>query len=177
VSQNCLQSSWTPVKLVHVLETVAPGFAEQINSLGSGAFTNIANANMVKQNAGLTQRMKNALVGYSKLLADHYERTITSEALAEVDLLSENFRSFYGSQRERREAFDAIAKYILDHLGIDREPLVVAEYRAVAMVEAGLDFSGRLMPIAGSVDNPSTITSIRSTDERFIDSEFIAIYW
>jgi len=174
MAQDGLQDSWTPVKLAHVLESVAPGLASQIDTVGSSAFAAMANASTSSQSVELKQQlMRDALVGYATLLADHYDLSITAQDSSEVGLLSEQHCISFGSQRGRREAFDAIATFMLDRFGLDREPLIVANYRAVALADAGLNFSAQTMPLVTSDNLPSAASS----EERFLDSEFIAIYW
>lgn len=174
MAQDGLQNSWTPVKLADVLESVAPGLAKQIDTAGSSALAAIAEASMSGQSVEpKQQRVHGALVGYARLLADHYDHGITSQDFSKINLLSEKHWASFDSQRERREAFDAVATFLLDRFGVEREPDIVADYRAAALEGAGLHFSGQAMPLVTSDDLPSAASS----DERFLDSEFVAIYW
>jgi hypothetical protein len=118
--------------------------------------------------------MHNALVGYATLLAEHYGHSITVQDLSEVGLPSEQQCNSFGSQKERREAFDAIATFLLNRFDLEREPLTVAQYRTVALADAGLDISGQSMPLVVSADVPSIDAPF---EDRFLDSEFVAIYW
>ena len=174
IAQDGLQDSWTPVKLAHVLASVAPGLGNQINIAGSSVLASMVRASKTNQSVERKrQLMRCALVTYAKLLADHYDRSITAQDLSEAGLPSEQHCKSFGSQKERREAFDAIATFLLDRFGLERETLIVAQYRAVALNDAGLDFSGQPMPLVASDDVPSAAPS----EERFLDSEFVAIYW
>jgi hypothetical protein len=174
ITQDGLQDSWTPVKLADVLDSVAPGLGDQINLSGSGVLASMARTSKTGQSAELKrQLMHRALVYYATSLTGHYGRSITAQDLSAAGLLSEQHCSTYSSQKERREAFDAVATFLLDRFGLEREPLVVAQYRAVALADAGLDFAGQPMPLVASDDIPSKM----SPQERFLDSEFVAIYW
>jgi hypothetical protein len=174
MAQDGLQDSWTPVKLAHVLDLVVPGLGNQIDIAGSGALASMVRGSKTNQSVERKrQLMRCALISYATLLADHYGRSITVQDLSEAGLLSEQYCSSFGSQKERREAFDAIATFLLDRFGLEREPLIVAQYRGVALTDAGLDFSGQPMPLVASDDVPSAASS----EERFLDTEFVAIYW
>ena len=117
--------------------------------------------------------MHEALVGYATLLADHYGLEITAQDFDQVNRLADQHCGFFGSQKERRESFEAIATFVLHRFGLKREPLVVAQYRNIALTDAGLDISGQVMPVVASDD----VSSVASSEERFLDTEFVAIYW
>jgi len=167
-----LQNSWTPVKFVQVLETVSPDLAKQLNDLGSGALNNLS-ANPIDAEAKSKTFMKDALVEYANLLAKHYEFKLTEQNLVQINLISQKFCGFYNTQTERRKAFDVIAQYIIETIGVEKDSTLIAEYRAIALFDAGLDFSGKPLPLVTAISNQSSLPS----NDRFIDSEFVAIYW
>jgi hypothetical protein len=165
LAQDSIQDSWTPVKLVHVLETVMPDIANQINAIGSMAGASNQNSELKQQFAHDT------LVSYAKLLADHYDHNITEDELYEAGLPSEQHCKSFGSQKERREAFEEISTFVLKRFNIEREPDIVAQFREVALQDANPHLSGQ-------PTSPVTSTSSSTnSDERFLDSEIIAIYW
>jgi len=175
LAEDGLQLSWTPVKLAQVLQSVAPDIADQLNAAGSGALAAMATAGPPPQSEEQKRRMmKEALVAYGQMLARHYGREVTAEDLSRVGLPSEQHCASHGSLQKRREAFEAIAAFVLESLGIQRESVVVAQYRAAALGDAGLDLLGRPMPLMSPLDASSSGTR---ADERFLDVEFIAIYW
>jgi hypothetical protein len=179
LTQVGLQDSWTPVKLAHVLDLVIPGLGNQIDALGSGVLASMGKTRHTNQSVERKQQlMHNALITYAKLLADHYHRGITTQDLSEVGLLSKQYCNSFASQKERREAFDAIATFLLGRFDLEREPSVVAQYRTDALINAGMDFSGQPMPLLVSDDVPSDDVLVAApSEERFLDSEFVAIYW
>jgi hypothetical protein len=79
----------------------------------------------------------------------------------------------FGSLDERRKAFSAITKHLVDRFGFPQEPDISAQYREAALTNAGLHFSGQVAPLVASDDVPSSTPE----KERFLDSEFVAIYW
>jgi hypothetical protein len=117
--------------------------------------------------------MHDALINYSKFLADHYKLNLTQQNFDEIRLLSEQHCASFSSQEKRYKAFEVIAKYLIDNFSLEREPLTFAQYRASALTDAGLNFSGSPIPLVTSHE----IVSSTSSKERFLDSEFIAIYW
>ena len=179
LAQDGIQNSWTPVKLAHVLDLVVPGLGNQIDSLWSVVLKSMGKARKTNQSKDRKkQLMHDALVCYATLLAEHYGHTIAIQDLSEAGLLSEKQCNSYDSIKEKRKAFDEIATFLLDRFSLEWEPLTVAHYRAVALVDADLDFTEQSLSPAASPDIPSTdAPPAKSFDERFLDSEFVAIYW
>lgn len=173
LAQDGIQDSWTPVKLAQVLDLVVPGLSTQIDMLGPSLLTSMVKATESNQAIDRKRLMHDALTGYAVLLAKHYGRSISTEELSEAGLPSDQQCHSFGSQKERREAFNEIATFVLQRLCIDREPMIVAEYRAVALMDAGLDLLGQPMTFMASND----VTVATSSENRFLDSEFVAIYW
>ena len=170
-----IQDSWTPIKLTEVLRSVAPEVADQLNAAGSGALEAISGrTSPAEREAAQRQMMHAALVAYGQMFGAHYDHVITERDLAEADLLSEKQCTSYGSLQDRRAAFDKVALHVLERFHIERDSLVVAQYRAAALCDAGMDLMGQVMPAASHGLEPSPRAE---QDERFLDVEFIAIYW
>lgn len=174
MAQDGLQDSWTPVKLVHVLESVSPDVAQQIDTVGSMAFAAMSRTGTQGTREDRKRSLwSSALVRYAALLAEHYGHTCTEAELSEVGLPAKEHLSSLDTQAGRRDAFESIASFLLERFGIEREPLVVAQYRAAALVDAGLDLMGQPLSLATPVSSDLTTPS----RERFLDTEFVAIYW
>lgn len=174
MAQDGTQSSWTPIKLAHVLDAVAPGFANEIDAAGSGALAAMVNASKSNLNANRKQHlMKKALQTYAMLLIEHYCLSTTEQDMAHISFLSEQYCTSFNSQRERREAFEAIAQFLLVRFDLEREPMIVAQYRSAALADVGLDISGQPMPLVV----PEDVAPSPNSEERFLDTEFVAIYW
>jgi hypothetical protein len=131
------------------------------------------NASTTDQKANAIQLANIALTRYGILLAEHYGKTLTKEDLSLVGLPSEYQCNSFGSFEERRTAFNDIADFVKSHLNLELEPLTVAQIRGIAMHEAGVDLLGRPLPAAA--DTPTAELSSRV--KRFIDSEFVGVYW
>lgn len=174
MTQDGLQNSWTPVKLAHVLRSVEPGLADQIDALGSGAL-----AAMVETGKpdGSTERkqqlMHEALIAYARSMVDHYGHSLTAQDLSEIELLSEQHCTSSDTLTGRREAFDEITSFLHERFDFPWENLIAAQYRSVALTDAGFPLLKQATSPVASDDVPSPASS----QERFLDSEFIAIYW
>lgn len=178
VAQDGLQDSWMPVKLAQVLETVSPGLAEQINALGENAFASMTNTNLSSQTIEKERRMCKALTDYARLMGEHYDRSISGQDWLKITEIALEKCRLHSSQKERYEAFEAVSTFLLEHLRIERDPEITAKSRELALNNAGLDFSGQIMPFEVSnnplPDNPLTESA---PERQLLDTEFIAVYW
>lgn len=174
LTQDGLRDSWSPVKLAHVFESVVPGLATQMNFSGLDAIAKITDSSNSNQNMELKQQLAHdTLVNYAKLLADHFEKNITLQIQEKINLLADQHCVSFGNQKGRRAAFESIAAYLIDSFDLKKEPLVFAQYRAIALNDAGLDLSGK----PASLTAANNAVSPTAPQERFLDSEFVAIYW
>ena len=173
LAEDRIQHSWRPVKLAHVLDLIVPGLGNQIDSLGSGVLASIIRASKTEPRIDRQQQMREALVSYARLFAERYGQSITEQELVDAGVLTEQQCNSYGGLMERREAFNAIATFLIQRFGIEREPMVIAECRAEALEKAGLGWSGPSPSFAPSDNVPAAVSS----GHRFLDSEFVAIYW
>jgi len=173
LAQGGITESWTPVKLAHILDLVKPGLGNDVDRLGSFVLASMVNASTTDQSADRKQLVHDALVSYATSLAQAFGHTICAQDLAQAGLLSETQYDSFGSIEERRKAFNEIAAFLSKRFDVELNPLHVAQYRTIALVDAGMDLFGKPLPIAtaGSVDAGLPI------QRRFLDSEFVAIYW
>lgn len=174
VAREGLQDSWNPVPLARMLQTVAPGLAAE-GGADSGALARAVQANGAGPSVQLRQpSMSDVLMIYGKLLADHYGGSIATEDLSRhVEALSQLGFSSCNRHEERRAAFDIVGDFVLSRLGVQADPTVLAECRAAALTNAGLDpFWQPLMVPAGETECRSV-----PPDMRFLEVEFVAIYW
>jgi hypothetical protein len=172
IAQHGIQPSWTPVKLVHMLEFVVPGIATQIENLGRGAFNNAGRSNPIL--SAEQQLVCGVLENYAKLLAQHYDHELTSQDLVEVNRLASQYSKSFKGVRAQRPAFEAISTFVLSRFKIPRDPDIVAKYRDKAR-----EVFARGLPLDQFTQQEKKSKTPHTTlaDERFIDSEIIAIYW
>ena len=144
LAEDGIQHSWRPVKLAHVLDLVVPGLGNQIDTLGAGVLASIIRAGKTEPRIDRQQQMREALVYYARLFAERSGQSITEQELVDAGLLTEQQCNSYGGLMERREAFNAITTFLIQRFGIEREPMIIAEYRAEALEKAGLGWLDRL---------------------------------
>lgn len=174
VAKDGVQNFWRPVKLADVLSTVVPDIGEQIDNMGAGVLNAMANASSTNQNQELKKRLiYKSLIVYAKLLAEYYKFDLSEKDLNQIKNLAKKNYKHFNSIKERRASFNIILKYLTDRFKFEKDPLVVAQYRTVALLDAGLNYSGEPLSV-----KENYITPNKSNDsERFLDTEFIAIYW
>lgn len=176
VAQDGLQHTWTPMKLGDVLDSVIPGFSEIMESMGSNILSSVASLDIRDSGRKIEQQrthMRQALVNYVTLLAEYYEREITMQDLSEIEPLVDIHSDSFGNLKERRETFNAVAEVLLQRFGVERDPYILATYREVALRDAGFDISGDLVHLSNSREASSRLLS----NEHFLVTEFVAIYW
>jgi hypothetical protein len=173
VACDGIQDTWVPIKLAQVLETVAPDLAMQMNNLGSETFDLISHGVTNIEDGEKRKCMRKALVEYSVLLAEEYKYVYTEQDKSQLNHIVEQYDSYFGSQKERREAFDNVVEFVLALIGRERNPLLFAELRQKALSNVGFDPLDALKPVKTKMVFEDT----QIVKEYFIDSEFVAIYW
>ena len=175
VAQDGIQESWTPIKLAHVLDAVAPDLGQQIEVAGHGALAVMSDAGRSDRGTERhTDCMREALLTYAKLLAQHHGKTLHSEHEDGIIEVAERHCRSNGTLSERRIAFGAVTTELQRCLGIDHDPILSAQYRAVALCDAGVHLNGRTLPAVASDESSAMVDA---SDQRFLDSEFVAMYW
>ena len=175
VAQDGIQESWTPVKLAHVLDAVVPDLGRQIEVAGRDALAKMSDAGSSDQVAERrTDCMREALLAYAELLAQHHGKTIHGGHEKEIGQVAERYCRSNGTLSERRIAFSAITGELQKHFSIEHDSLLAAKYRTAALTDAGLHPDGRTLP-SEAFDESSVM--LDSSGQRFLDSEFIAMYW
>lgn len=172
LAQDALTHSWTPVKLANILDLVKPGLGDQIDTLGSVVLASMVNASSTDQTADRRELVRKALIRYAVLLGEHYKEQVTVNDLTAAGLLSDERCDDFDTFEARRNAFNDIFTFMKQRINVNFEPLIVAQYRMIALLEAGLDPMGKPLPATTSVAIPPT-----SAEKKFLDCEFVAIYW
>lgn len=172
LGQDGLRPSWTPVKLAHILDLVKPGLGDQIDTLGSVVLASMVSASASDQSADRKKFARDALTRYAILLGEHFKTAVTSDDLAASGLSSDADCGDFETVEARRRAFNRVADFLKERFEVDSDPVVLAQYRTAALIEAGLDLTGKPLPA-----NTATVTTTQTTEKRYLDSEFVAIYW
>lgn len=169
LNRTGFQKSWTPVKLVDVLRDVIPDFAEVMDTMNRSVLSAMSSAVAAHQNTSPSHRVRTATVAYAMLLGDRAGVEVTEEELEIAGLFDHDFTDTDVNVRDWREMLARVTRFIEERTGqtFDRE--AAADYRVAAITEARL-----LEPVA-----PVTTfeTQPAETQERFLDSEIVAVYW
>ena len=176
IAEDGLNDSWTPIKLVHVLNELNPTLGRGLESACQTALAAMGTTNHSIQTEDThTVYMRGALMRYAQMLAKHYGHTIGDECLTDLKTMADRQFGTTDDIHARRRAFGHIAKVLEQRFQIERDPMVEAQFRQTALLDMGLSISGQLQPVA-TLTEPAT-RSIKSAGERFLDSELVAIYW
>lgn len=168
LTRSGLQPSWTPVKLVDVLRDVIPDFADAMDTLNRGVLPAMSSAIASGENDS-AHRVHRATVAYASFLADRASIEVSEDELRQAGLLDTGFKDSDRSVRDWRAMLAPVTDYIEQRTGgeVDRE--LAADYRVAAVTQAGLLDP---TPSAASIDSAPPVA-----DERFLDSEIVAVYW
>lgn len=171
LAQNGVRESWTPVKLSHVLEAVAPKFGQALEEGGRNALATMTNVSM--SNITQEHRRRDALLAYAADIASQHGRVLDDGLRAELGPVIDGHSDAANGVVASRQAFGTVTAVLTHHLGIDVSPEQAASCRASALLEAGLWLDGQQLPQTGHAAQ----TTERDANERYLDSEIIAIYW
>jgi len=165
-----IQESWVPVKLVNILEEVAPDLAANMATLGD--LTMDAMAQGYTNSAPDNQIFTKVLSTYGQLLADGSKIKLTEEDMVIISSFAQYYAKEMSSTLSSRKAFNAVTNYLSgQHDGkIVNDPETLLEMREKARQEANLE---GLMQQNNHVDKENSV----ATENAHIDAEVIAIYW
>lgn len=175
IGRDGVQARWTPMKLVEVLQDFLPEVAGELDA-GSRVFIS-AMASQEAAQPGQDVRaalMRAALIQYAAAFATYHGHTCTEEDLARADLPTADQSLAYNSIERRRDAFRAITEFVAQKYGIPRDSLAEAQLRSAAMIDAGLGLDGNNLVIGAPDEQVPTPSA---PEERYVDAEFVAIYW
>jgi hypothetical protein len=170
LTHDGVQKTWTPVKLVDVLRDVIPDFADLMDNMNRGVLTAMTTAISGAEGVAETRRVRDAVVMYAALLAERTDTTISEDDLEEAGLLDRPEVSMGLAVREWREVFAPIASYVQERTGEEIDRDFAADCRVAAMTRAHLLLAAQTETSIPPAD-PAT------TNDRFLDTEIVAIYW
>lgn len=165
-----IQDSWTPVKVVNILEEVAPALAKDMNTLGD-----LTIDAMMQGYSAVSKDNKapsKVLTTYSLLLADKGSIKLSEEDMAKIDSIGLEYSKELTSTLGSRIAFNAVTSYLSERYGnqIVSEPETLVEIREKARQEANRE------EVAKQNSSHDTKRSVK-IGGTFIDAEVIAVYW
>lgn len=129
---------------------------------------------MVDPDAARSKMMRDALTSYGLGLTEAMGRTLDIGELAQAVVLDRHGPESLRPVAARRQAFAEVTRFVEAHLGVAVDPATAANCRTAALIEAGFTFDGQVAahPPTDDPADPST-----QSEERFLDSELVAIYW
>jgi hypothetical protein len=169
LTRGGLQPTWTPVKLVDVLRDVMPDFAGVMDTLNRGVLKAMSSAIASKQKDSPAEQVRQVMISYATLLADRAGVELTEDELDKAGLLDANHSVGDLSIPEWRTKLAPVTSYIEKRTDREIEAEVAADYRAAAIAEGGLQPAKTWVAPVGTADPVA--------NERFLDSEIVAVYW
>lgn len=190
IAEDGLRNTWTPVKLAHVIEPVAPDLARQLNGFGPEMIAAMSDgAAETDPGADLQQRLgQRALVAYAERLAARNGHELDAADLRELEPIAEENGASFDTAPRRQQAFGEISSFLHGRFDWPADPEAEAECRGAALRESGLDPFGQpalpaaadgipAAPPAPVHSHQSAVPATSDTNERYLDSEVVAIYW
>lgn len=175
VSASGLQDSWTPVKLADVIGILAPQFESQLlGALGESALNAMGEAaTRASESPELScDRLVQAASVFIDGVLLHHDRSLSADRIKHLAVAAAASGTSLRDTDERRRFFDPLLLEIDSELGVTTSPEVAVESRIRALNESGFSFALDAAPTTPVVHALQSMG-----DERFLDTEVIAIYW
>lgn len=168
------QASWTPVKLVDVLQEVSSDLGSSIHEIGGYLDRQGGLGSGEADDTAQDAAMQNALAIYASDIVKQYQCEQPSDGSAPVlNLPPKAGDDAYETREGRRAAFAELTKRLEAQFGLQVEPLVAAQLRQAALDAAGFDMEGNLPEQAQAEER----VDLPGQEPRYLDSNIVAIYW
>jgi hypothetical protein len=156
------------VKLVDVLRDVIPDFAEVMDNMNRSVLSAMSSAVAARVNDAPANRVRVATLAYARFLGERLGIDVVEADLEIAGLLKTPTTDSGASVRDWRELLAPITAFMEARAGETIAPEVASDYRMAAISEAGLLDPPEPVPFAPAAS---------VADERFLDSELVAVYW
>lgn len=176
VARDGVDKSWVPLKLQQVLNSVSPDLGAQIDKLNRGDLFKTGSNDTNRVGTFPQHVIRTALHAYAAWIAESNDADLSEEDAAKIDAVAGERLGTFQTSQEQRDAFKQIEIYMSErhNFDIDRDSAVKTRRRALE--DAGIPRSTMSRPTFKS-GTQSSETFEASSDECFLDSEFVAIYW
>jgi hypothetical protein len=171
LNHDAVRSSWTGVKLVNVLGEVAPDLERQIGSFGTGLMSAMTSG--ASSNTRSFEPCLAVLTTFGELLAEQLGLALDDSDRQEIEIYAGEAVDRFTSILEKRTVFAKVTELLAARASIEVSPTVAAQLRFRACQQHGLLPGGSDLRIATAF--PPVPAS--QVEERFLDTEIIAIYW
>ena len=164
------------MKVADVLAEVVPQFDELIGEFSDTARKAMAEGARAAPGPATDrgERGKETVRAYSGLLARHHGRTLPPGVVDDISGQSASGQDWLNSLDDRRRVFREVTKCLDQVLGVQTSSEVAYEARQAAMRNVGF---GRVEPTETENGTGTGKTPFQSCEERFVDTEIVAIYW
>jgi hypothetical protein len=172
LSRDGIHPTWTPVKLVEVLKEVAPDLALHLESLATDLTQTTLGSSSESEDAFPHQDdgIPNALLEYATALAEQHGTSLSDDdRLALVSSFPEKVP--FETYGERLTALRHIATLVEERCGFALSPEVTVSLRT------DYAMAGSLKEFEPPIGTPSDSSRVETRNERYLDVEFVAMYW
>ena len=171
-----LTHKWHPIKLADVLAGLTPQFDELVEEFSDRARLAM-NAPADSSSAVVfpdAEAEMQAIRGYAELLVRQHDGSVSPEVIERVlrDIPSQE--GWSRTVDGRRSVLNEVSHFVDRELKVETPGEVAYVLRAQALANAGLSAHPLPGQATGSDTPPSTLFH---DEERFLDTEIVAIYW
>jgi hypothetical protein len=177
VSRGVVATAWSPVKLFEVFEEFTPGLArewEKLQLLAKQGAAQSAVPVLPASHTAARDAARQVLLSYASALATHAGGSSDETLLTDAGFLTEQRYAEFEAVESRRNLLNELTAFIGSTTEAAIDPTRAAELQADALAAHGFTQGGsRFEPTPG----PAPAVPQTGGDVRFLDCEFVAIYW
>lgn len=177
LSLDGLRHTWSPMKIVNLIDSVVPGLTQEMHlsqpdelakMIQPNKFPSMINIDDIYQIDQL--QMKRILQIYADLVAREFNISLSQIDCENIETLSEKNSALFSTVDTRRTAFNSILSYLSEHYTLKPDLDITSKMRDEAIHKAKTD---KLV----NEQHDQKFSFVPLEEERFLDTEFIAIYW
>jgi hypothetical protein len=177
LSLDGTRNTWDPIKIVNLIDSVMPGLTQEMHLSQPSDLAKIINPNRPSTTVEIDDeykidqwQMKKALKIYADLIAKEFNISFSELDRDQIEALSEKNCTLFSTVDTRRIAFNAVLNNLSDRHKFEPDRDLTSDMRIDAIRRAKIDILAK-----DQHDQKDSLAS--SEQERFLDTEFIAIYW
>lgn len=174
LAHDGVQARWTASKLVEVLSSTFPQIGNQLDEALDRALAALdAGTGQPDTLDGRETRVREALLEYGQAIAEAHGHQITAAELADSGLPRYEDVKAFGDLASRRLAFASVAETVETRFGLCLDAEELSSLRSASLLKAGLNLTGQVISNA----SPAMAGSRDTADAKFLEAQFVAIYW
>lgn len=166
-----IRNEWTPVKLVDVLKGVMPELANDIARFSAGALQAMTVESAPEE---LVDQRIRVLTLYGELITGRCGVSLDDETRTRIETLARENSGLLVSITDSRTAFRLITQEIESRFSVQVAPELAVQVRGLAWQYLGASPGGSITLHTSANSEPSEPLAV---EEKFLDSEIVAIYW